>query len=401
MCYLDSFFYIITKISIPFLTKTRKEINQENESMTNIISEYFEQKEYVKALNITNFIKKRFNFINLNLLKIHNKNNRINAIMNLMNKIVGTLVYGTGFILGGYFIIKGELTVGLLVAFINILNNLTWPFTSMLGDFRNLQVLRVHYEKLLKINKITDEDTFEKNDSIVSYKESEISFNNVYFKYNDADVFSNISFDIYQGDKVGVVGINGSGKSTLFKLILGLYRPTSGNVYLRNKDQSMYSKKDLRTLFAYINQDYGVFNLSILENIKLDKEIEYESIINVAKNLNINENLDKICGQNGKFLSGGQIQKICLSRLLLTENLDDKIILIDEGTSALDQITENYIMEKLKQLNNTQIFITHKHSLLEYTNKIIFINNNNLEFFGSYNDFIKFDIYKKIDNVVE
>lgn len=392
-------FYIITKISIPFLTNTRKKINHENESMTNIITEYFDQKEYIKASNLSRFIKKRFTFINLNLLKVQNKNNRIISTMNLVNKIVGTLIYGTGFILGGYYIIKGELTVGLLVAFINILNNLTWPFTSMLGDLRNLQILKVHYEKILKIKNINDEDCNENIDIQDINKKHEICFSNVFFGYSDTDVISNISFDIEKGDKVGIVGINGSGKSTLFKLILGLYRPSSGNIYIRNKNQILYTKEDLRSLFAYINQDYGVFDLTILENIKLDKEVEYESIINVANNLNINENLDKICGQNGKFLSGGQIQKICLSRLLLTESLNEKIILIDEGTSALDSTTEKYIMQRLKELDNTQLLITHKQSLLEYADKIILLNNNRLEFFGKYDDFIKLDYYKKIESM--
>ena len=235
-----------------------------------------------------------------------------------------------------------------------------------------------------------------------------LTFKNVSFRYplNKKNILKKINFRILKNEKVAIVGLNGSGKSTLLDLILGLLKPSSGNVYIDNNlltDSRVHIWQDK---ISYIYQNSVLFDGTILDNIvfgvKDKRNINYSKIDTIIAQVGIQHLLKKLyqginsqIGENGSALSGGQKQKIILEISLYKYSA---IIVIDEGTSALDNLSEKIIMNHFinKIKDKTVIIVSHKINLLKKVDKIILIKNGKIEAIGSYDNIKSYKSFQEL-----
>jgi ATP-binding cassette, subfamily B, bacterial MsbA len=214
-------------------------------------------------------------------------------------------------------------------------------------------------------------------------QESSISFENVTFEYlPNTPALHDVSFRIEPHERVAVVGKSGAGKSTLINLVLRFYDPTSGTVSIGDMSLKNVSEDSLRNTIALISQDVFLFDGTIRENI-LDgrPEASEEDVLQAARLallddlLGAPEGLDKIVGPNGGTVSGGQRQRIGIARALLK---NAKIYVFDEATSALDVENERQIMENLRAMQATILFVTHRYSTITYVDRVIMLSEGRI-----------------------
>lgn len=231
-----------------------------------------------------------------------------------------------------------------------------------------------------------------------------IEFENVSFSYDGKEnVINNISFSIKSGEKIAIVGENGSGKSTIFKLVCGLYDNYEGNIYINGNNIRSIQKKSYYKRISALFQDFLKYELTLRENIglgDLSKLYNDEALINTLKRTGIDSifyekegktnqlDLEQQLGnwfEDGRQLSGGQWQKIVLSRVYLKEA---DCYFLDEPSSALDPKSEAKIFKTFFELsqNKIGIFITHKPSITQFVDKILYLENGNIVETGSFND---------------
>jgi len=216
----------------------------------------------------------------------------------------------------------------------------------------------------------------ELGDANTEFKEK-IELKDITFAYGKKDVLKNINLEIKKGEKVGIIGESGSGKSTLVDLIIGLYRPKKGGIFIDNYELNEKNLKSWRKKIGYIPQSIYLVDGTIAENVAFGEKIDEERVKKVLKMANILEFLEthhegiytKV-GENGVKLSGGQKQRVAIARALYN---DPEILILDEATSALDNETEANIMDEIYKAgkSKTMIIVAHRVSTLDKCNKII------------------------------
>lgn len=248
---------------------------------------------------------------------------------------------------------------------------------SYLNGSYYLESLNIIYQKI----EIWKNAKGTQNFNIINFYES-INLINVSFKYQDEHkyIFQNINLKINKGDRIKLEGLTGSGKTTLIKLIVGIYKPTSGKILI---DDNLLTDSNL--VFGLVSQNIVLLNDTIRKNIAfgidedkindqlLQECISKSSLLDTIKNLTEKENTN--IGELGYKLSGGQKQRLAIARALY---LNSQILVFDEATSALDSETENKIIYNLfsqKFLNQTVIFITHKNDIPINFNRILRVEN--------------------------
>ncbi len=236
------------------------------------------------------------------------------------------------------------------------------------------------------INKKNKKFIFKNGKKIIKKFNSKIEFKNVNYSYDQKNlVLKKCNIDFIKGKIYGIMGESGSGKTTIIDLIMGFDFPTKGNIKIDNENIEEINLDKLRKKIGYISQETILFNTSILNNIlwtnsNANKK-DVEKIIKKSKAFNfikkLPNGLNTLAGDRGASLSGGQIQRISLLRAMIK---DPEIIILDEGTSALDIINEKHVIQFLTRYKGikTIIIVAHKLSALQHSDKIYILNNGNI-----------------------
>lgn len=308
-------------------------------------------------------------------------------------------------VLGGFIVMKGNISIGVLVAFSGYIWNLIWPMRN-LGEL--LDLLSRNTASAKKIFEIMDKEPEIQNiDKTYNPKElvGDIVFNNVSFKYKDEYVLKNINLDIKAGSTVAIMGTTGSGKSTLINLIGRYYDVTEGNIKIDNVDLKDYNLNFLREKMSIVPQDTFLFSDSIINNIKFSNEnASFEEVIKAAElacALEFVEGLEEgfytEIGERGMGLSGGQKQRISITRALIRQA---KVLILDDSTSALDMETEYNLLKNLSNRENTSttFIIAHRISAVKNADLIIYLEDGEIKEKGTHEELLKlkgkyFDIY--------
>lgn len=364
--------------------------------------EMIEGMETVKSLGIE---KELFNNWEKNFIEYTN----INYKKYKINAWLGSFVQSFQFMLPFIIIIYGlsllnnnTITIGLLISFPSIASSFLNPIAGVLDSLSQLLLLKSY---LSKVNEVIEQDEFDiyfSNEHISNI--NNVSLNDVCFKYSyfEHNILKDITMNIDGNEKIAIVGPSGSGKSTLLKIISGLYDTTEGYVTINDSNIKDYSISSLRKKISYLNQHPIIFNSTILENIVLDdSDIDNNKLLEIYYSMGIDKIVENLplgiytnISESGMNLSGGQKQKIALARSLY-RNPD--ILLLDEPTSSLDNISEKYIVEKLKDYDMMMIVVSHRLSTISHFDKIVIMNDGEIIDIGSHDDLLKrCELYKEM-----
>lgn len=312
----------------------------------------------------------------------------------LIESVSSVLVLG----IGVWYIIKGYLTVGMLMTFQSFMSSCMKPVSNVIQLEQYLASIKVKSERMNEV--FTTEcdvpDTLDSIDDVTDGKlRGEIELKNVTFGYdkNLPPVISNFSLHILPGQSVAFVGGSGSGKSTIAKLISGLYKPWSGEVLFDGKPIDQVNREVFANSVSVVNQNIVLFDGSISENIKMwDNSVEDFAMIMACHDAQIHNDIVIRKGaysapieSGGKNFSGGQRQRLELASAFAKE---PSVMIMDEGTSALDAVTENAVMRSIKNTGCSQIIIAHRLSTIRNCDEIIVLKDGGVEERGTHEKLI-------------
>lgn len=286
--------------------------------------------------------------------------------------------------IGAGLVLKGEMTLGGLIAFRILSSYVTNPILRLTSLWQNFQETSLALERLSDIVDSKNEKEI-KNDNLPSLPDinGQISFSEVSFKFdlNQPLLLKNITLNINPGEFIGIVGKSGSGKSTLMKLLMGFFNPNEGEILIDNIDITKVDTNSLRSQIGYVPQETFIFDGSIAQNISLTKpdasleEIKEAAQIACAEEFinGMPNSYGSYVGEKGSNLSGGQKQRLGLARVLLSK---PRILILDESTSALDILLEKKIINNLMNIPQKLniIFITHRVYSLKKAKNIFVID---------------------------
>ncbi len=301
-------------------------------------------------------------------------------------------------ILIGYFLIKnGQISVGTLLMFTTILNQLLLPVRLIKSNIKHIQTNIIRYQKFQKMLKDAPVVPLATKGHTQSKTEGIISLRNVSFAYgNKRKVLNSINLDILPGEKVAFVGHSGAGKSTIALLLMRFYDVTKGSISLDGVDLRKWDYDNLRSHFGVVWQENILFHDTVLNNIRYSKpQAKKETVIVAAKQAHAHDYIEKfpkgyesIVGDRGIRLSGGEKQRVAIARALIK---NPRIVILDEATSALDSITEKEVQKGIQNLiaDRTAIIIAHRLSTVQHCDKIVVMDQGKIIAVGKHAELLK------------
>lgn len=364
-----------------------EEVSAHNEAFLGTLRDIVNGFSVIKCFRAEKLIHTMFNTQNTALEK--NKLERRDAIsdIEIVSTILGTVVLLTIFAVGVMMSMKGLVTIGTITAFIQLSNYIIMPLEFIpiaYGKFIGGKQLIIKLEKSLEI---AEE---EPQQSVVKAFEDKITFANVSFAYEpDKAILKHIDLVFEKGKSYAIVGSSGSGKTTLINLLLGYRKDYTGEILLDDTELRQIKTDALYNIFSIVQQNVFVFNSSIEDNITMFNEAYRSKLPPVIKQAGLEtlvaqRGADFLCGENGKNLSGGEKQRISIARTILKEM---PVILMDEATATLDNITSYTVENAILDLKNqTKIVVTHRlnEKLLKRYDQIILLKNGTVNEIGDF-----------------
>lgn len=303
--------------------------------------------------------------------------------LNLILFLINVIVF--------YDTFKGTLTIGEMVLIIQLVSQSRRPLFAMSFILSNLQQAETGSKQFFEILELKSTETYTKTEKVYKLKKPELRFDDVSFSYEKSGkVLDNVSFAMKPRETVALVGPSGAGKTTIVNLILKLYKPSHGKVFLNGKDYSKLSTQLIRNNISLVFQESELFSSTIRENVQYGKENATEKeIIDALKKaqaydfvMQLPQGLDSEVGERGVKLSGGQKQRIQIARAVLK---DSPILILDEATSSLDAKSEKEVQDALELLikDKLVLIIAHRFSTIQNVDKIIVIENAKIVDSGS------------------
>ncbi len=383
--------YFVYQIRIYYFAKMKPRVLKKNEDTNSMIGESVRSIKDIKTLGLSENVLGRIRNLQEDYMRADNKEWYVGTFLYTIANFVSVLCNFFFIFLCAVLIQKGQLDLAIFYS-VYVYKGSVMEFAVHLGNlqdyFRDMEVSAARVFALAGDEQYTKEKYG--NVELLDYK-GNIEFKNVSFAYTkDEKVLNNVSFKIQANTHVAFVGESGCGKSTIVALICKLYDPDDG-IILFDETNSMSLAQSFGKNISMINQYPYVFNLSIRENMQLVKpNVTDEEIYEVLKFANADhfvrelpQGLDSFLGEGGTRLSGGQKQRICIARALLK---DAKVIIFDEATSSLDNISQQYIMDSVETIkhNKTIITIAHRLSTIENCDTIYFVDKGKIVDYGTH-----------------
>lgn len=294
----------------------------------------------------------------------------------------------------GYAVLKSDLSVGAVVTVISLLGKAYQPIAIFNVEYVDYKLNKITVNKYIDLLDTKDDENLNKG-LVLKDVEGNIEFKNVVYSYNDyKKIIDNLSFKINKGTSIALVGESGSGKSTIIKLIMGLIKYNDGSILIDGKELNKLNLNSFYDNVTYVSQEAPIFDGTLRENLIFDKEIEDEEILKVLKLVSLDkfyqkleDGLDTELGEKGIRMSGGERQRVALARLFFD---DSKIIILDEATSAMDNITEKIVMKNIvEQLDNkTLIIIAHRLETIKDVDIIYVLSDGMIKEQGKYKELL-------------
>lgn len=389
------YMFIIFSFMKPF-EKMNHDVMQSNSMVSSAIIEDINGIETIKSLTSE---ENRYQNIDSEFVDYLEKSFKLSKYSILQT----SLKQGTKLVLnililwfGAQLVMSSKISIGQLITFNTLLSYFTTPMENIINLQTKLQSAKVANNRLNEVYLVESEFQVQENPVHSHFLMGDIEFDDLSYKYGfGRDTLTDINLTIKQGDKVSLVGVSGSGKTTLAKMIVNFFEPYKGHISINHQDIKNIDKKVLRRHINYLPQQAYIFNGSILENLTLggNNMISQEDILRACELAEIRQDIERMpMGyqtqlSDGAGLSGGQKQRIALARALLTKS---PVLILDEATSGLDVLTEKKVIDNLMSLTDkTILFVAHRLSIAERTNRVIVLDHGKIIEVGSHQELMQ------------
>ena len=388
----------LTLIASPFIRAQLRKAAEKNAATQSLLIEALNGVQTIKAQNAENTVRwswqrsfSGFMAESFRSLLIGTSAGTVGAFLNQLTGLLTLWV-------GAYLVIKGELTIGQLIAFRIISGYVIGPLLNLATSWQSFQGVALSIERLSDVVDAKSEAGDREMDQLpLPPVIGDVCFQEVDFRFNDSTplVVSNVSFSTKAGSFTGIVGRSGSGKSTIMKLLPRLYEPEAGRILIDGFDISKLQLGSIRRQIGIVPQDSLLFDGSVRDNITLTvPDATTDEIIAAARVACAHDFIMELpdgyatrVGERGGNLSGGQRQRLAIARAVLQR---PSLLILDEATSALDFLTERQVCLNLKQAfeGSTVFFITHRLSTIRSADTILMMDSGSLVEQGSHKELI-------------
>lgn len=388
LCFLTSWklsmivFFGLPAILYPILYIARKVrhvsklIQKNQEHFSSVLIDFLAGVQTVKIFSMEEFSLKKYRAENDRMAKLEKKSARYGVSSRPIAHSIGMLLLTTALLYGLYVL---QMDISEVLVYAGFLMVFYEPVKKFAEENNLIQRGAAAAERMEEVMSIQPQILDAPGASTLQSFHSSIEFRNVWFRYEQEWVLQDLSFTIEKGQTVAIVGPTGCGKSTIVQLLPRLYDIERGEILIDGKSLLSYTQKSLRETIAFVPQKAFLFQDTIAANIAYGRPYSQEDIKRAARQahaeefiLELPKGYETILAETGKNLSGGQQQRLAIARALVKKA---PILVMDEATSSLDTISENYIKEAISELHGqvTQIIIAHRLTTIEDADKIIYI----------------------------
>lgn len=316
------------------------------------------------------------------------------ALASGLNRMASTFSMVVVLVLGAYFVTKGQMRVGDVIAFIGFAQLMIGRLDQISAFINQTVTARAKLEEFFEMEDATADRQEPQNVADLENVKGDIIFDNVTFEFpNSGQGVYDVSFEVKPGQTVAIVGPTGAGKTTLINILQRVFDPAAGRVLIDGVDTRTVSRRSLRHAIATVFQDAGLFNRTVEENIRVGREnASHEEVHAAAKAAAAHDfvlakanGYDTVVGERGSQLSGGERQRLAIARAILK---DSPILVLDEATSALDVETEEKVKQAVDDLsqNRTTFIIAHRLSTVRSADQVLFMDKGHLVERGSFDE---------------
>ena len=344
-----------------------------------------------EARSVREFVDHNGNLLRANLSEMY-----VFAIFRPLTNLFTSVSIGVVVYFGAGMVVQSIVTLGVLIAFLNLINKFYQPVMDISEKFTVLQSAMAGGERVFDLletdSKIPDSGRLR----IEGKPDGEIVFDRVQFEYkSDEPVLRDLSFTIKPGENVAIVGYTGAGKTTIINLLARMYDVTDGAIRLDGHDIRDYPLSDLRRVILPVQQDVFIFSGTVEENISLGRRLSLEAVRSAARTVNADRFIERlpdgyrtVLHEGGSNLSTGQRQLLSFARVVAH---DPQIVVLDEATASIDTETERLIQEALNRLlaGRTSLVIAHRLSTIKHADRILVISGGRLAEAGTHQELLE------------
>ena len=392
-------FLALTYIASPAIKSQLRKAAEKNAATQSLLVEALSGVQTIKAQNAENTVRWRWQRSYSSFMSESFRTMLIGISTGTTGQFLSQLTGLLTLWVGAYLVIKGDLTIGQLIAFRIISGNVVGPLINLATSWQSFQGVALSIERLSDVVDAKAEGSENELDQLpLPEVAGEVTFQSVDFRFAEATplVVKNVSFQVPAGAFVGICGRSGSGKSTIMKLLPRLYEPEKGRILIDGYDLAKLQLGSVRRQIGIVPQDSLLFDGNIRDNIALtapdatSSEIEAAARVACAHDfiMELPQGYASNVGERGSGLSGGQRQRIAIARAVLQR---PNLLILDEATSALDYLTERQVCLNLKKAfeGSTVFFITHRLSTIRSADLILMMDSGALVEEGTHQELIQ------------
>lgn len=372
MALMGALVVFATSFARRWLKNINKQVSRTEGRVLSFLQEALERLLVVQAMDLSREVERRADELLTERRRIHRRRRKVSL---LANSSVSGMFYLAGFVTlvwCAFNLLHGRMTFGTLTAVTQLVSQLQTPFIHLSGFIPQYAAMTAAAERLMELEQIEEEPVLEQQNWQEYYDQMEfIGAQGLCFGYDGEEVLHDVSFSLPKGTFAAITGASGIGKSTLLKLMLGVFHPEKGTLYIQHSGERIPLSRNTRGLFAYVPQGNFLFSGTLKDNILISDPGAGEQQLQQAVYISgmdlflpqLPDGLDTVIGENGHGLSEGQVQRLAIARAVLS---GAPVLLLDEATSALDAQTERLVLERIAGLTGrTCIAVTHRSAALE------------------------------------
>ncbi|MEG2413081.1 MAG: ABC transporter ATP-binding protein [Clostridia bacterium] len=388
---------IIFLISILVVKKSQKYFVGQQTNLGHVngyIEEKYAGQNIVKLFNAEEESMEEFSKYNNDLCESSRQSQFYSGLMHPLMNLVGNINFVIVCVVGGMFVVQGSMSIGMVQAFIQYINNFNQPIVQLASVANTLQSTMASAERIFGF--LEEEEEKETGDAVPQNVSGNVSFNNVYFGYDpNVPIIKNFNCEVKQGQRIAIVGPTGAGKTTIVKLLMRFYDLNSGHIAVDGRDIAEYTRDSIRESVGMVLQDTWLFTGTIRENIRYgnlsatDQDVENAAKIAYADHFihTLPGGYDFVINSDASNVSQGQKQLLTIARAVLADN---KIMILDEATSSVDTRTEVLIQQAMDKLmeGRTSFIIAHRLSTIKNADNILVLDKGDVVEQGTHKELL-------------